>query len=64
MQGKVLRQKDTKKLDWKDQVKKGVLDAGEKLKGHADRISNRARQWWRNKKTSWKKSSESGKAEL
>lgn len=61
--GKALRQKDTKKLDW-DHVKKGVLDAGEKLKGHANRVSNRVSQWWQSKRASWKKSSKSGKAEL
>ncbi|CAA0814281.1 Unknown protein [Striga hermonthica] len=59
--GKVLREKDDKKYDWKERVRRGVVDAGEKLKGHADRVSNRIRQWWRSRKT---KSSKSGKAEL
>ncbi|KAI3447096.1 hypothetical protein Pfo_003761 [Paulownia fortunei] len=62
--GKVLRQKDGKKYDWKERVTKGVLDAGEKLKGHADIVSNRIRQWWRSKKTNWEKNSKSNKAEL
>ncbi|KAL0337315.1 UNVERIFIED_CONTAM: hypothetical protein Scaly_2006600 [Sesamum calycinum] len=62
--GKVLRQKDAKKYDWKERIVKGVQDAGEKLKGHADRVSNKIRRWWRSKKTSWEKGSKSGKAEL
>lgn len=62
--GKVLRQKDAKKYDWKERIVTGVQDAGEKLKGHADRVSNKIRRWWRSKKTSWEKSSKSGKAEL
>ncbi|KAI3443666.1 hypothetical protein Pfo_000331 [Paulownia fortunei] len=62
--GKVLREKDSKKYDWKERIRKGVLDAGEKLKGHADRVSNRIRQWWRSKKANSKKTSKSGKAEL
>ncbi|KAK6151912.1 hypothetical protein DH2020_014547 [Rehmannia glutinosa] len=64
MEGKVLRQKDSKKYEWKERITKGVVDAGEKLKSHADKVSNRLRQWWRSKKTNWKKSSKSGKAEL
>ncbi|KAL3644349.1 hypothetical protein CASFOL_012281 [Castilleja foliolosa] len=59
--GKVLREKGSKKYDWKEQVKKGVVDVRQKLKVHADRVSNRIRQWWRSKKT---ESSKSGKAEL
>ncbi|XP_051113682.1 uncharacterized protein LOC127239531 [Andrographis paniculata] len=52
--GKVLKQKETKKLDWKERVKKEVFDAGEKLKGHADKVSHRIRQWWRSRTASSK----------
>ncbi|KAL8456496.1 hypothetical protein ACS0TY_034636 [Phlomoides rotata] len=62
--GKVLREKDSKKYDWRERIMKGAVDAGEKLKGHADRVSNKIRQWWRSKKTNWEKRSKSGKAEL
>ncbi|KAL3642928.1 hypothetical protein CASFOL_013743 [Castilleja foliolosa] len=58
--GKVMREKDSIKYDWKERARKGVVDAVENLKVHADRASNRIRQWWRSKKTS----SKSGKAEL
>ncbi|KAH6761718.1 nucleophosmin [Perilla frutescens var. hirtella] len=63
--GKSLRQKAEKQKDWKERITKGVLNAGEKLKGHADRVSYKMRRWWQSKKTEWKKiSSQSGKAEL
>lgn len=64
MQGKVLRQKNEKKSDWKEKMTKGILNAGEKLKVEADRVSYRIRRWWQSKKTEWQKSSQSGKAEL
>ncbi|KAG8367267.1 hypothetical protein BUALT_Bualt16G0054700 [Buddleja alternifolia] len=54
--GKVLREKDNKKYDWKERISKGVVDAGVKLKSHADRVSNRIRQWWTSKKTGSKSS--------
>ncbi|KAL2507075.1 Saposin B [Forsythia ovata] len=63
--GKVLREKDSKKYDWKQRITKGVVDAGEKLKSHSNRISNQIRQWWRGKKNILKnKSSKTNKAEL
>ncbi|CAA3022201.1 nucleophosmin isoform X1 [Olea europaea subsp. europaea] len=63
--GKVLREKDSKKNDWKQRITKGVVDTGKKLKSHANRVSNRIRQWWSGKKTILKnKSSKSNKAEL
>ncbi|XP_057768314.1 uncharacterized protein LOC130988471 [Salvia miltiorrhiza] len=62
--GKVLRQKTEKESNWKEQITKGILNAGEKLKEQADRVSFRIRRWWQRKKTEWEKSSQSGKAEL
>ncbi|KAL6579321.1 hypothetical protein OROMI_009537 [Orobanche minor] len=62
--GKVLRQKNKKKSDWKETITKGILNAGEKLRGQADRFSYKVRRWWQSKKSEWKKSSYSGKAEL
>lgn len=64
MQGKVLKQKTKKESDWKETITKGILNAGEKLKEQADRVSFRIRRWWQSKKTEWEKSSKSGKAEL
>lgn len=60
----MLKQKAEKKSDWKERVTKGILNAGEILKGHADRVSYKMRRWWQSKKTEWTKSSQSGKAEL
>ncbi|KAL6547304.1 hypothetical protein OROMI_023025 [Orobanche minor] len=62
--GKVLRQKTEKKSDWKETITKGILNAGENVRGQADRFSYKVRRWWQNKKSEWKKSSYSGKAEL
>ncbi|KAL6554977.1 hypothetical protein OROGR_006235 [Orobanche gracilis] len=58
--GNILREKYGGKYDWKERFRKGVVDAGEKLKVHADKVSNKIRQWWwRSRKTA-----KSGKAEL
>ncbi|XP_073277825.1 uncharacterized protein [Primulina huaijiensis] len=62
--GKVLRDKDAKKYDWKEQITKGAMDVSQKLKGHANRVSNRIRHWWKGTKTNWKKNSKSAKTEL
>ncbi|XP_075509712.1 uncharacterized protein LOC142546091 isoform X2 [Primulina tabacum] len=62
--GKVLRDKDAKKYDWKEQITRGAMDVSQTLKGHANRVSNRIRQWWKGTKTNWKKKSKSGRAEL
>lgn len=64
MQGNILKPKAETKSDWKERVTKGILNAGEKLKGHTDRVSYKMRRWWQSKKTEWKKSSQSSKAEL
>ncbi|XP_019447990.1 PREDICTED: nucleophosmin isoform X2 [Lupinus angustifolius] len=63
--GKVLREKESRKGDWKQVVRKGIADTSATLKKHADRVSNQIRKWWRGKKTTTsKKGSKAGKSEL
>ncbi|XP_017240261.1 uncharacterized protein LOC108213041 [Daucus carota subsp. sativus] len=50
--GKVLRQKEAKKDDWKQKITKGIQDTSEVLRNHANKVSHRVRQWWRGKKAS------------
>ncbi|OIW09203.1 hypothetical protein TanjilG_11341 [Lupinus angustifolius] len=65
MEGKVLREKESRKGDWKQVVRKGIADTSATLKKHADRVSNQIRKWWRGKKTTTsKKGSKAGKSEL
>ncbi|XP_020976454.1 uncharacterized protein LOC107636055 isoform X2 [Arachis ipaensis] len=49
---------------WKQTIRKGITDTTVTLKKHADRVSNRLRQWWRAKKTSSKKGTKGAKSEL
>ncbi|XP_022960850.1 uncharacterized protein LOC111461534 [Cucurbita moschata] len=44
--GKVLREKESKKNDWKTKITRGVSKAGEAIKQHAYKLSNKARHWW------------------
>ncbi|XP_047254539.1 uncharacterized protein LOC107843353 isoform X2 [Capsicum annuum] len=60
--GKVI--KESQKTDWKQQITKGIEDASQTLKKHANRVSYRVRKWWAAKKAQWKKSSKTGKGEL
>ncbi|CAK9147251.1 unnamed protein product [Ilex paraguariensis] len=62
--GKVLRDKETKKSDWKLRIMKGITDTGEALKSHATKVSHGVQKWWRGKKASLKKNSKSNKADL
>ncbi|KAI4350715.1 hypothetical protein L6164_005144 [Bauhinia variegata] len=63
--GKVLREKEKGKSDWQQKIRKGIADTSMTLKKHANRVSNRIRQWWRGKKTtSSKKGKKTGKSEL
>uniref|UniRef100_A0A5B7A235 Saposin B-type domain-containing protein n=2 Tax=Davidia involucrata TaxID=16924 RepID=A0A5B7A235_DAVIN len=63
--GNVLREKESTKSDWKQRIKRGILDSGEALRRHANRVSYRIRQWWRGKKAGLKKkNSKSSKPEL
>ncbi|TYK10113.1 nucleophosmin isoform X1 [Cucumis melo var. makuwa] len=63
MEGKVLREKERKNNDWKNRITKGVSKAGEALKQHAYKVSNKVRHWWR-AKTGGLKSSKPTKQEL
>ncbi|KAJ9141382.1 hypothetical protein P3X46_031924 [Hevea brasiliensis] len=49
---KVLREKESKKDDWKEKITKGIKTTGETLKGHANRFSSRMQQWWKRIKAS------------
>ncbi|KAL5547275.1 hypothetical protein UlMin_006962 [Ulmus minor] len=63
--GKVLREKENAKNDWKQKVTEGIVTTGDKLKKHANKVSNNIRQWWRRIKKSYpKKRSNVGKQEL
>ncbi|XP_023531313.1 uncharacterized protein LOC111793593 [Cucurbita pepo subsp. pepo] len=62
--GKVLREKESKKSDWKNRITKGVSKAGEAIKKHAYRVSNKVRQWWRAKSRGFKSSKPAAKQEL
>ncbi|OIW15730.1 hypothetical protein TanjilG_04265 [Lupinus angustifolius] len=63
--GKVLREKESGKGDWKQVIIKGIADTSTTLKKHADRVSNRIRKWWQGKKTTTtKKGSKAWKSEL
>ncbi|KAF4371438.1 hypothetical protein F8388_001966 [Cannabis sativa] len=65
MQGKVLREKESSKGDWKQKITKEITKTSETLKKHANKVSNHVRQWWRRfKKPSPKKSSKATKQEL
>ncbi|GMI94869.1 Sensitive to Salt1 [Hibiscus trionum] len=60
--GKTLRDKESKKGDWKHKVVKGIKDAGETLKRHATKVSFRVQKWWKGFKAS--RSKAVGKTEL
>ncbi|GAB4852746.1 hypothetical protein Ancab_016955 [Ancistrocladus abbreviatus] len=62
--GRVLREKENKKVDWKENIRKQLFSAGDTLKGHANKVANRLRRWWRAKKTANSKEKSSGKPEL
>ncbi|WZZ09795.1 hypothetical protein YC2023_095716 [Brassica napus] len=57
--GKVL--KETKKEEWKKTVTKLLKKKSEALRGHAQKVSNRVRRWWKGVSS---KKSKSGKSEL
>ncbi|PNY16415.1 nucleophosmin-like protein [Trifolium pratense] len=62
--GKVLRSKENEKGDWKQKIRKGIVDTSTTLKKHATKVSNRIQRWWKGKKTTSSKSSKSSKSEL
>lgn len=62
--GKVLREKETTKGDWKQKITKGITHAGESLKKHANKVSNRVQRWWKGFKAARPKNAKGSKAEL
>lgn len=63
--GKILREKENKKVDWKQKITKGIMDAGEATKKHATKMAFRMQKWWKAKKASFtQQNSKSGKVEL
>ncbi|GAB4838936.1 hypothetical protein Ancab_039871 [Ancistrocladus abbreviatus] len=63
-EGTVLREKENKKVNWKQNIRNQVLVAGEKLKRNADKVAHRLRRWWRSKKSASSKGKSNGKPEL
>ncbi|OMO67329.1 hypothetical protein CCACVL1_20603 [Corchorus capsularis] len=59
--GKLLREKESKKGDWKQRISKEIKSASQALKKHANKVSFRLQRWWRGFKAARSKSS---KAEL
>ncbi|XP_044480080.1 uncharacterized protein LOC123206875 [Mangifera indica] len=59
--GKVLREKGSKNIGWKERISNGIKNTREVLKRHANKYSNQIRQWWRRTKA---EKSKGGKAEL
>ncbi|CAI8594635.1 unnamed protein product [Vicia faba] len=58
--GNVLRSKEKEKDDWKQKIRKSIVDTSTMLKKHATKVSYRIHRWWKGKKTtSSKKSSKS-----
>ncbi|KAI6681943.1 hypothetical protein NL676_035824 [Syzygium grande] len=63
--GKVLREKESSKGDWKQKLREGIKTTGEVLKRHADKVSFRLQKWWRGiRRPDSKKNSKTGKSEL
>ncbi|KVH93947.1 protein of unknown function DUF3456 [Cynara cardunculus var. scolymus] len=63
--GKIMKEKESMKMDWKQKVKKGVIDAGEAAKKHATKMGFRLQKWWKGKKASFTQhNSNSAKNEL
>lgn len=66
-QGNVLKERERARSesDWKQIITKKVVDTGEALKKHANKVTDRIQKWWKGKKASLKrKNSKSSKPEL
>ncbi|XP_015571636.2 uncharacterized protein LOC8265087 [Ricinus communis] len=62
---KALRNKGGGKDDWKQKITKGIKNKSQTLKRHANRVSNRIRQWWKGMRAAHtSKNTKTGKAEL
>ncbi|XWS26724.1 hypothetical protein CRYUN_Cryun26dG0054900 [Craigia yunnanensis] len=59
--GKLLTEKESRKGDWKQRISKGIKNASETVKKHANKVSNGVQRWWRGIKAARSKAS---KAEL
>ncbi|XP_022756442.1 uncharacterized protein LOC111304186 [Durio zibethinus] len=59
--GKLLREKESRKGDWKQKMGKGIKNASETLKKHANKVSNQVQRWWKGIKAA---RSKANKAEL
>lgn len=64
LQGKHVKEKQTKKVDWKQKMAKGIVDAGEAVKKHATKVSYKLNKWWRAKKKELEETYKTSKAEL
>ncbi|KAF2304040.1 hypothetical protein GH714_026590 [Hevea brasiliensis] len=65
MEAKVMRGKESRNDDWKQKITEGLKNTGETLKRHANKVSNRLRQWWKRIKAArTNKNSNAGKLEL
>ncbi|QCD83607.1 hypothetical protein DEO72_LG2g3953 [Vigna unguiculata] len=53
--GKVLKEKESGKRDWKQVIKKRIEDTSMTLKKQANKYSSHIRHWWRGKKTTTSK---------
>ncbi|KAI3711580.1 hypothetical protein L1987_70119 [Smallanthus sonchifolius] len=65
--GKILREKESnsKKVDWKQKITKGIKNVGEATKKHATKMSFKLQKWWKAKKATFtQQKSKSGKVEL
>lgn len=59
------RERARSKSDWKQIITKKVVDTGEAVKKHANKVTDRIQKWWKGKKESLKrKNSKSSKSEL
>lgn len=60
------RERARSKSDWIQIITKKVVDTGEELKKHANKVTDRIQKWWKGKKASLKKkkNSKSSKPEL
>lgn len=63
--GKVLKEKESQKKEWKQRITKAVMNAGETVKTRANKVSDGIRRWWKAKKAAvLKKNPKSSKGEL
>ncbi|KAJ0676826.1 hypothetical protein HanOQP8_Chr12g0430291 [Helianthus annuus] len=65
--GKILREKEnnSKKVDWKQKITKGIKNVGEATKKHATKMAFKLQKWWKAKKATFTQpKSKSAKVEL